>query len=226
MTDASASTAIEAWEDAYLRFETPEEEVRKFTRRLRRLGADAWPRDARVLELFCGRGNGLVALEGLGFTSLRGVDLSPRLVRLYHGRARCSAGDCRALPFGTASHDVAIVQGGLHHLPALTADLPLVLQEVQRVLTPAGIFVVVEPWLTPFLRIVHAVCASPARRLFGRLDALATMIDYEGDTYHGWLANRAFILSRLSAAFEPQVRREQWGKLLFVGRNTPGRGER
>jgi SAM-dependent methyltransferase len=218
VTEAPATIA--AWEDAYLRFETPEQEIQKFTRRLHELGAGEWPRGARILELFCGRGNGLVALEGLGFTELQGVDLSPRLVRLYRGRGRCSAGDCRALPFRTASQDVAIVQGGLHHLPDLVTDLPVVLMEVQRVLKPDGRFVVVEPWLTPFLRVVHAVCATPVRRVWGRLDALATMIDYEGATYHGWLANRGFILSRLLAAFEPQLRREQWGKLLFVGRNT------
>jgi SAM-dependent methyltransferase len=216
-----AADMVEAWEAAYLRFETPAEEVRKFTRRLRRLGADAWPRQARVLDLFCGRGNGLVALEGLGFTELDGVDLSPRLVALYRGRGRCSAGDCRAMPLRSASYDIAIVQGGLHHLPDLTADLPVVLGEVARVLKPGGRFVAVEPWLTPFLRVVHAVCASPARALSGRLDALATMIDYEGETYRRWLANRTFVRAQLAAAFEPEVRREAWGKLLFVGRNSP-----
>ena len=51
----------QTWEAAYLRFETPEEERRKFLRRLRILGAPHWPRDAEVVELFCGRGNGLRA---------------------------------------------------------------------------------------------------------------------------------------------------------------------
>src|SRR6185295_4428151 len=125
---------------------TPEQEIRKFTARLDGLGAGVWPRDARVLEIFCGRGNGMVALERLGFTALHGVDLSPRLVRLYRGRGRCSAGDCRALPIRSASQDVVIVQGGLHHLPDLMADLPIVVREVQRVLKPGGRFVAVEPW--------------------------------------------------------------------------------
>src|SRR6266513_1650687 len=50
-------------EAAYLRFESPEEEIRKFIRRLTRLGASQWPRDAEIVELFCGRGNGLLSLQ-------------------------------------------------------------------------------------------------------------------------------------------------------------------
>jgi len=51
------------------------------------LGADAWPRRAQIVELFCGRGNGLRALERLGFRELAGIDLSPTLVARYAGRA-------------------------------------------------------------------------------------------------------------------------------------------
>ena len=80
----------------------------------------------------------MVALERLGFTHLHGVDLSPRLVRLYGGRGHCVVADCRSLPFRSGSQDVAIVQGGLHHLPDVRADLPLVIAEVQRVLKPGG----------------------------------------------------------------------------------------
>jgi len=51
--------SLNPWEAAYLRFESPEEEIRKFVRRLTRLGAPQWPRDAEIVELFCGRGNGV-----------------------------------------------------------------------------------------------------------------------------------------------------------------------
>ena len=226
MTQSAALSDTEAWEQAYLRFETPEQEIRKFTSRLRAVGVDGWRHDARVLEIFCGRGNGLVALERLGFTALYGVDLSPRLVRLYRGRGHCSAGDCRRLPIRSASQDVAIVQGGLHHLPDVVADLPIVIGEVRRVLKPGGLFVVVEPWLTPFLRLAHAACDSPVRRLWDRLDALATMIEYERETYLRWLGHPEFVRAQLTAAFETVQRQEGWGKLLFAGRNTrpPGPG--
>src|ERR1043165_7998538 len=77
------------WEAAYARFETPLQEQRKFLRRLTKLGALNWPRDAEIVELFCGRGNGLTALSRLGFTRLEGVDLSPTLIALYPGAAEC-----------------------------------------------------------------------------------------------------------------------------------------
>lgn len=207
------------WEAAYLRFETPDEEMRKFVGRLQQLGADRWPKDGAVLELFCGRGNGLVALERLGFTRVHGVDLSPRLLRIYRGPARCFVGDCRVLPLRAASHDVAIVQGGLHHLPALPRDLERVLGEVQRVLKPGGLFVVVEPWRTPFLEVVHRVgCSALGRRLWAKMDALATMIEHERDTYLRWLGEPQLIVGMLSQRFEPCLKHERWGKLLFVGR--------
>jgi SAM-dependent methyltransferase len=216
------SHTVEAWEQAYLRFETPEEEIRKFTRRFARLGQASWPRDARVLSLFCGRGNEMAALERLGFTSLRGVDLSERLVRLYSGPGRCFVGDCLSLPVRSGSQDIAVVQGGLHHLPDLEAHLPLAVAEVHRVLKPGGRFVVVEPWQTPFLRFVDWVGHGPLRNAWGKLDALTTMNDYEGATYRRWLASPDVVLSALARRFATERCHQQWGKLLFVGRRESG----
>jgi len=209
----------QSWEQAYLRFETPEEERQKFLRRLRAVGAPAWPRDAEVVELFCGRGNGLEALACLGFTRLEGVDLSASLLAQYRGQARCYVADCRALPFPDASRDVLVVQGGLHHLEKLPVDLVRTLDEVRRVLRPGGRFVVVEPWLTPFLSFVHAVCeVRLARRAWPKLDALATMNEIERPTYMAWLERPREILALLRKHFVPELCRETWGKLHFVGR--------
>ena len=83
--DARAVPDATAWEEAYRRFETPEQEIAKFQERLRHLGAGEWPRDSRILELFCGRANGLVALHRMGFTRLTGGDLSTALLSEYDG---------------------------------------------------------------------------------------------------------------------------------------------
>ena len=162
--DALAAPLPDPWEAAYLRFETPEQEIRKFVSRLGKLGAAKWPRDAEIVELFCGRGNGLTALERLGFTHIEGVDLSPRLIAQYRGPAKCFVGDCRQLPFADRSKDVLIVQGGLHHLPTLPDDLENTFSEMQRVLRKGGRVLFVEPWLTPFLKFVHAVSENPLAR--------------------------------------------------------------
>jgi SAM-dependent methyltransferase len=216
LCDCESST--EQWEAAYLRFETPEEEIQKFGRRLLDLGAQAWPRDAEIVELFCGRGNGLHALAGLGFTRLEGVDLSRALVTQYAGPARCYVADCRRLPFPDRSKDILIIQGGLHHLPRLPEDLEQTLSEARRVLRENGFLVVVEPWLTPFLRLAHAACRSRvARRLAPKVDALATMIRYEGETYEEWLARPETITGLLQKYFQPRKNSFRWGKVRFLG---------
>ena len=69
-----------AWEAAYKRFESPEEEIQKFIKRLKFMRLEDRPRDIRIVELFCGRGGGLVALQRLGFTKMEGVDLSETLL--------------------------------------------------------------------------------------------------------------------------------------------------
>jgi ubiquinone/menaquinone biosynthesis C-methylase UbiE len=208
----------DAWEDAYRRFETPGEERKKFLRRLRVLGAHAWDRKGSIVELFCGRGNGLHALADLGFTNLEGVDLSASLLAQYTGSATCYVADCRKLPLADQSCDVVIVQGGLHHLPTLPEDLDLTLSEARRVLRPGGRFVTVEPWLTPFLTLVHGACeVRLLRRAWGKLDALATMNELEKETYEQWLSKPTLVLKIMRKYFSPALLRRAWGKLLFVG---------
>ena len=213
----------EAWEAAYSRFETPEQEISKFIKRLRKMGADRWPRNAQILELFCGRGNGLHALSRLGFTHLEGVDLSASLLAEYAGPSKSCIGDCRQLPFKGRSKDIVIIHGGLHHLRRLPDDLEQTLSEINRVLKDGGLLGIVEPWLTPFLSLVHAVCRnSAARRLSKKIDALATMIHHEQPTYDQWLVQPQKILGLLAKYFQADWLLFGWGKLMWVGRKKDG----
>ncbi len=208
-----------AWEEAYNRFESPEEEIAKFMRRLHRLGVDRLSRRSVCVELFCGRGGGLVALERLGFSNLTGVDLSESLLLQYRGPAELHLADCRALPLESDSVDAVIVQGGLHHLPALPEDLEGVLAEAQRVLRDGGRFYVVEPWSTPFLTLVHLITDHPlVRKLYRKGDALATMTEHERETYERWLGQPQRILQQFTQHFDPELQKIGWGKLHFVGR--------
>jgi ubiquinone/menaquinone biosynthesis C-methylase UbiE len=207
-----------AWEEAYSRFETPEQEIRKFTKRLKAMGFLFLKKDQAIVELFCGRGNGLIALSRMGFSRIDGVDLSLFLLSQYSGTAVCHVADCRTLPLANDSKDVVVVQGGLHHLQFIPDDLDQCLREIRRILSPQGQVFIVEPWLTPFLSIVHAICKSKwIRRLVPKIDALATMIEQEHVTYSQWLNQPEKILAALDAYFVCKRIKCRWGKLIFVG---------
>ncbi|CAN5889631.1 hypothetical protein BH23PLA1_BH23PLA1_25910 [soil metagenome] len=214
--DPSATATQGHWEEAYRAFEMPEQEIRKFLKRMRRLGVDRWSRDRHLIELFCGRGNGLVALGRLGFQNLEGLDLSANLVRSYRGPARIWVGDARVLPLASRSYDGVIVQGGLHHL-VVGPDLERALAEIRRILKPDGHFVMVEPWQTPFLGVVHAACRRRwVRRASRKIAALARMIELERDTYESWLQASDFVLTTLQRHFRPTTVKIGRGKLMLV----------
>jgi ubiquinone/menaquinone biosynthesis C-methylase UbiE len=214
----SPPAMADPWEAAYARFETPQQEIHKFIARLKDLGAAQWPRESEIVELCCGRGNGLHALQQLGFSHIAGVDLSPRLLAQYTGSAPCIVGDCRNLPFADHCKDVVIVQGGLHHLPALPGDLDQAFSEMRRVLKKEGRAMFVEPWSTPFLKLVHALSENPLARKFSvKLDALATMIQYERRTYEQWLTQPELVLRVAEKHFVPVRQSFTWGKWRFLG---------
>lgn len=215
----SLTCCDDVWEDAYRRFESAEEEIDKFTKRLNKLGATDWLRQAEIVEIFCGRANGLVALERLGFQNLEGVDLSDTLLQQYQGPAQLYVCDCRELHFEDNSKDFVIVQGGLHHLEALPGDLERTVCQVRRVLRPGGRMVVVEPWMTPFLRCAHFVGRQRLpQKMWGKIEAFWRMIEIEGDVYLNWLGQPKNILSIFARHFATEIRREKWGKLMYVGR--------
>lgn len=215
----SQSCCDTTWEDAYRRFETPQEEIAKFRRRLLWFGVDLWDQDLSIVELFCGRGNGLVAWSELGFTNLEGADLSADLIQEYDGPAKCYVADCRSLPFEDNSKDVLCVQGGLHHLPKLPEDLEQTLSEAYRVLKPNGVLLAVEPWDTPYLKLVHGVSALPlARQAWSKLDAFQELYEHEQTTYDNWRGRADEILSHLTRQFDAERLNIRWGKLWFCGR--------
>lgn len=211
------SCCNEHWEDAYNRFETREKEIEKFRRRLCFLGSSNWDRKSRVVELFCGSGRNLSCLESMGFKDLHGVDLSPRLLERYRGAATLYVGDATNLQFPDSFADIVIVQGGFHHLPGMPEDFERCLGQIFRILKPGGLLVMVEPWLTPFLSIVHWSCQKKGfRKFFPKLDALAVMIEEERTTYFEWLGMPEKIMELLSAKFRPLKLHFKFGKMLGV----------
>lgn len=219
MSEVPSAESVNSWEQAYLRFESPSEELDKFRRRLSSFGVNDWPRDLKIVELFCGRGNGLRAWATFGFTDLAGIDLSPNLVGQVDPVFTRIVADARELPLPDNSVDVVSIQGGLHHLLKLPDDLKRVLIECRRVLRNGGRLLIVEPWLTPFLRLVHFCCRRKVlRTVWPKLDALATMIELESETYFNWLRQPDVVMGVLREIVPPEEVRSRWGKLSCLAR--------
>jgi ubiquinone/menaquinone biosynthesis C-methylase UbiE len=215
---SGTTCCVPEWEAAYERFETPEQEIQKFIHRLTRFGFPSLPKSSRIAEIFCGRGNGLVALERMGFDNLEGVDLSESLLERYCGPAALHLADCLDLPLESDSYDIVIVQGGLHHLPKIPEDLDQTLAHAKRILKPEGTFYAVEPWPTPFLTLVHLIVERRlVRAVYPKGDALAEMTEYERETYEQWLGQPDRILQVFNDHFEPRTLRTRWGKLVYAG---------
>jgi hypothetical protein len=101
----------------------------------------------------------------------------------------------------------------------LPDDLLKTVSQMHRVLKENGKLLLVEPWLTPFLKLAHLTCGSRlARRLSKKVDALATMIEFERSTYEEWLARPSMIRNIVYSEFVPIHQSFSWGKWTFVGR--------
>jgi hypothetical protein len=62
---------------------------------------------------------------------------------------------------------------------------------------------------------------SLARRMSVKLEALATMIENERQTYENWLGRPEDISEMARRYFQPEHESFAWGKWNFVGRVRP-----
>jgi len=112
------------------------------------------PATATLLEVGCGTGNYLAALEP-HFERLAGLDLEPAMLEraaaklepaLEAGRLELRHGSALDLPWAAGSFEAVLVNQVLHHLPGEPGD-PFAgwrraLEEIARVLRPGGVVVI------------------------------------------------------------------------------------
>src|SRR5690349_16445953 len=79
------------WQSAHYEEPYYARRTAKLPEKLRRLGVLDFPRDARILDACCGRGEALQILRDRGYRNLEGIDATPQLspspaeIRLHHG---------------------------------------------------------------------------------------------------------------------------------------------
>lgn len=98
-----------------------------------------------ILDLGCGTGELLYKITTRWpETACTGLDLSPNMVRTAReklgNRANILQGDAEYVPFPDCSFQVVLCSGSFHHYPAPER----VLEEVHRILTPGGIFLLAD----------------------------------------------------------------------------------
>jgi 2-polyprenyl-3-methyl-5-hydroxy-6-metoxy-1,4-benzoquinol methylase len=123
-------------------------------------------RGKSVLDLGCGHGMAAVVLARCG-ARVTGLELSAGY--LHEARARAAANgvtvrwvqaDAERLPFADASFDAVWGNAILHHLDVATAA-----RELHRVLHPAGVAVLCEPWGgNPLLRWARSRLPYPRKQ--------------------------------------------------------------
>ncbi len=99
----------------------------------------------RVLDAGCGVGYGSLLLRAAGAAHVTGVDIAREAVETARARAVAGVeflcGDISALPLEDASCDVTVCFEAIEHVD----DQPRTLDELRRVLTPAGLLIISSP---------------------------------------------------------------------------------
>ena len=173
--------------------------ARRVANRAEQLVASVEPaRGSRLLEVGCGEGAAARRLAVRLGLEVTGVDVDPEQIKLARSRSDgvdsvgFEVADARRLPFPDAAFDLVLCQRVTHHIP----DWPRAIEEMLRVLRPAGTLVYVDfvlpSGLAAVTRRLPAAARLPDRE---RLEAIVRRHRLQVRQSSGWLS-RTLVLSR------------------------------
>lgn len=145
-------TRADSWRDTFYGQYDAVEKVDDFDSRypyLKRMISQHIPknRDTRIVDLGCGKGTLLHALQLGGYTNLTGVDLSPSQIAVARARSAGRIEQSDGLSFlsqrGPSDFDVVITFDVIEHLTR--EELMALGQQIFRVLSPGGRWIIHAP---------------------------------------------------------------------------------
>ncbi len=131
---------------------------KKHLSKIQRAGILSLPKESRILDVACGKGEMLDILTEKHFSSLTGLDLvDPNAVGLRSWRY--VKGSALALPFNDNEFDAIICAHSLHHI-SKPEHIAQALKEAVRCLRPGGKLFLIDHYDSIHLRVVFAVLSS------------------------------------------------------------------
>ena len=112
-----------------------------------------WRKNQRVLDVACGTGSFLSAMNAKKTITGFGVDISERMIEKAAAKNPGMAfrvSRCDLIPFPDSSMDVIIVCAAYHHFP----DVGTFAKEAGRVLEPGGMLYIADMFVPSLVRIV------------------------------------------------------------------------
>jgi SAM-dependent methyltransferase len=119
-------------------------------------------RPEKYLEVGCGPGELAARVQEMLGADVIAIDISRRMVELAHKRGvDARVGDVQQLPFGDGEFDCVVAAWMLYHVP----DVELALDELARVLRPAGRLVAVTNGLDHLAELRELLGLPPRPRM-------------------------------------------------------------
>ena len=197
-TSAAPDDTAELGAWALAHYEEPfySQRTAKLPGKLRQLGILDLPRDARILDAGCGKGEALAILRRYGFTNLAGADF--RQHAEWQGIPDCDfrVSDARRTPFDDNQFDAIINLHALHHMggPRGVASF---LDECRRLLKPGGKLFILDYTGSPQIRLLHWALRHRIGTITPGLQNFARIQDEEwpflGPYLRSWPATRTAI---------------------------------
>jgi ubiquinone/menaquinone biosynthesis C-methylase UbiE len=213
MKDKSQAVAESAgWQSAHYEEPYYSERTAKLPAKLSRLGIDSLPRDIRILDACCGRGEALEALHELGFQNLEGIDATPQpnwhSTKLEMHKFDLHQGDVQRMPFADASFDLIINLHALHHMGD-AAGVARFLSECYRVLKPEGQLAIVDFPGSPQILLLFWMLRKRMFTPTGGLQNFGRILREEWSYLHVYLQDWPQVKAALRRAPFVTVRKRQ-----------------